>query len=85
MPPIMGAAAFIIAEYCSMSYFEVVKAAAIPAFVSYIALIYITHMEATKMNLKGIPKAEIPKFWSTFISGIHFLIPLGFLLYQTNY
>lgn len=82
MPPIMGAAAFIIAEYCNISYFEVLKAAAIPAFVSYMALIYIVDLEAKKMKLKPVPKAELPKFWPTFLSGMHFLIPLGFLLYQ---
>ncbi|MHC4508011.1 MAG: TRAP transporter large permease subunit, partial [Planctomycetota bacterium] len=46
MPPIMGAAAFIIAEYLGIDYLEVVKAAAIPAFVSYFALFYIAHLEA---------------------------------------
>lgn len=82
MPPIMGAAAFIIAEYCNISYFEVLKAAVIPAFVSYMALIYIVHLEAKKMRLRPVPKKDLPKFWPTFLSGIHFFIPLGFLLYQ---
>ena len=82
MPPIMGAAAFIIAEYCNISYFEVLKAAAIPAFVSYIALIYIIDLEAKKMRLQPVPKEELPQFWPTFLSGIHFFIPLGFLIYQ---
>ncbi len=82
MPPIMGAAAFIIAEYCSISYFEVLKAAIIPAFVSYIALIYIVDLEAKKMQLRPVPKEQLPKFWPTFLSGIHFFIPLGFLIYQ---
>ena len=72
MPPIMGAAAFIIAEYCNISYFEVLKAAVIPAFVSYIALIYIVDLEAKKMKLRPVPKKELPKFlayiliWYTF-------------------
>ena len=82
MPPIMGAAAFIIAEYCNLSYIEVIKTALIPAFVSYIALIYIVHLESKKLNLKPIDPKELPKFWSTFISGIHFVIPILFLLYQ---
>ncbi len=82
MPPIMGAAAFIIAEYCNLTYFEVIKAAAIPAIISYLALIYITHLEASKLNMKGILKENLPRFWKTFFQGIHFLIPLGFLLYQ---
>lgn len=82
MPPIMGAAAFIIAEYCQMSYFEVVRAAFIPAVISYIALIFITHLEAGKLNLRGLAKEDLPIFWAVFKTGIHFLIPLLFLLYM---
>ncbi len=82
MPPIMGAAAFIIAEYCNISYFEVLRAAAVPAFVSYMALIYIIDLESKKMRLQPVPKDELPKFWPTFVSGMHFFIPLGFLIYQ---
>ena len=82
MPPIMGAAAFIIAEYCNITYFEVVKAAFIPAFISYIALLYITHLESLKIDLKPLPKEDIPPFWKTLFGGLHFLIPLIFLLYQ---
>ena len=82
MPPIMGAAAFIIAEYCNITYFAVVKAAFIPAFISYIALIYITHLESLKIDLKPLDKSDIPPFWKTLFSGLHFLIPLFFLLYQ---
>ena len=81
-PPIMGAAAFIIAEYVNVPYLEVVKAAAIPAFASYAALFYITHIEASKLGLKGLPKSELPRFFKTFFSGIHFLIPLIFLVYE---
>ena len=82
MPPIMGAAAFIIAEYCNLEYVEVIKAAFIPAVVSYIALMYITHLEASKLGLTGIPKEDLPRFWNTFIKGIHFLIPLIFLIVE---
>jgi TRAP transporter 4TM/12TM fusion protein len=82
MPPIMGAAAFIIAEYCNVSYFEVVKAAFIPAIISYIALIYITHLEASKLGLKGLSKEQIPRFFKTLVRGLHFLIPLFYLIYE---
>ncbi len=82
MPPIMGAAAFIIAEYCNMPYIDVVKAAFIPAIISYIALMYITHVEATKLGLKGMKKEDIPPFWSTFFKGLHYIIPLIFLVYE---
>ncbi|MCG8570676.1 MAG: TRAP transporter permease [Spirochaetes bacterium] len=82
MPPIMGAAAFIIAEYCNLEYFEVIKAAFIPAIVSYIALMYITHLEASKLGLKGMKKEEIPPFFTTFINGIYYLIPILFLIFE---
>ncbi|MFO7555532.1 MAG: TRAP transporter permease [Desulfobacterales bacterium] len=81
-PPIMGAAAFIIAEYVNVPYIEVVKAAAVPAFASYAALLYITHIEASKAGLMGMAKEDIPPFFKTLVSGIHFLIPVLFLLYQ---
>jgi TRAP transporter 4TM/12TM fusion protein len=81
MPPIMGAAAFIIAELIGISYFDVVKAAFIPAVSSYIALIYISHMEAMKLGLKGMPKEEIPPLAKTFKSGIHYLVPIIVLVY----
>jgi TRAP transporter 4TM/12TM fusion protein len=82
MPPIMGAAAFIIAEYCNLPYLQVVKAAFIPAIISYIALIYITHLEASKLGLKGLSKEQIPQFFKTLVGGLHFLIPLFYLIYE---
>jgi len=81
-PPIMGAAAFIIAEYLKVPYIDVVKAAAVPAFASYAALFYITHIEASKLGLRGLSRKELPVFFKTIISGIHFLIPLTMLLYE---
>ena len=81
MPPIMGAAAFIIAEFIGISYFDVVVAAIVPALTSYITLLYISHLEASKLGLSGLPKAEIPPFWSTLINGVHFLIPIVVLIY----
>lgn len=80
MPPIMGAAAFIIAEYLGIGYIDVIKAAAIPAFVSYIALFYITHLEALRYNLRGLPRDSIPLFWNALKSGAHHLIPIGILV-----
>ncbi len=82
MPPIMGAAAFIIAEYCNIPYIEVVRAAFIPAILSYIALMYITHLEASKLGLQGLPREQLPRFLPTFVRGVHFLIPLAFLIYE---
>jgi TRAP transporter 4TM/12TM fusion protein len=82
MPPVMGAAAFIIAEYCNIEYLQVVRAAFIPAVISYIALMYITHLEALKLGLKGLPKEKIPPFGATFIAGIYYFIPILFLIYE---
>lgn len=82
MPPIMGAAAFIIAEYVNVPYLEVVKAAMVPAFASYAALFYLTHLEACKLGMKGLAKADLPRFVATFMGGLHFLIPIFVLLYE---
>ena len=81
-PPIMGAAAFIIAEYVNVPYVSVIKAAAIPAFASYAALFYITHIEASKLGLRGMSRSELPPFFKTLLSGAHFLLPLCILLYE---
>ncbi|HEC78005.1 MAG TPA: TRAP transporter permease [candidate division WOR-3 bacterium] len=82
MPPIMGAAAFIIAEYLSIPYLDVVKAAAIPAFVSYFALFYLTHLEASKLGMKGLPESDIPDFTTVLKNGFYYLIPLFMLIYE---
>ncbi len=81
-PPIMGAAAFIIAEYVNVPYVQVIKAAVIPAFASYAALFYITHIEASKLGLRGLTKRELPLFFKTLISGVHYLVPLFMLLWE---
>ena len=82
MPPIMGAAAFIIAEYVNVPYIEVVKAAAIPALASYFGLFCITHLEASKLGIRGLPPEDIPPFFKTLHKGIHYLIPPAVLLYE---
>jgi len=81
MPPVMGAAAFIIAEFLGLAYTDVIIAAAIPAVVSYLALLYIVHLEAKKLGLKGEDPSKLPPKWGTFISGIHYLIPVAYLMY----
>ncbi len=55
-PPVMGAAAFLMIEYVGISYIEVIKHAFLPAIISYIALVYIVHLEALKANMQGLPK-----------------------------
>ncbi len=59
-PPIMGAAAFLMVEYVGISYLEVIKHALLPALISYIALIYIVHLEACKANMQGLPRRHKP-------------------------
>lgn len=81
-PPVMGAAAFIIAEYVNVPYVEVAKAAAVPAFASYMALLWITHIEACKLGLKGMAKHELPRFLTELKNGLHYLVPLAVLIYE---
>jgi len=81
MPPIMGAAAFVMAELLGISYFTVITHAFLPAVISYIALFYISHLESVKLNIRGLPESEIPPLGKTFLSGIHYLIPIFILVY----
>ncbi|SFR03671.1 TRAP transporter permease [Poseidonocella sedimentorum] len=60
MPPVMGAAAFLMVEYVGIPYFDVVKHAFVPAVISYIALVYIVHLEAMKAGLEGLPRSYVP-------------------------
>ncbi len=81
LPPIMGAAAFIMVEFTGIPYIDIVKAAFIPAILSYIAIFSIVHIEALKTGIKGIDKKDLPDFWPTFIKGFHYLLPIIVLLY----
>ncbi|MEA1913831.1 MAG: TRAP transporter permease [Campylobacterota bacterium] len=81
MPPIMGAAAFIIAEFLGLAYTDVVMAAFIPAFVSYFALFYIVHLESLKLGLEGEDPSKLARVWDIFKKGIHYIIPIFFLIY----
>ncbi len=85
MPPVMGAAAFLMVEYVGISYFEVVKHAFIPALISYIALVYIVHLESLKLNMQGLPRRTEPRpliqAASRFALGILFVCVLSFAVY----
>jgi TRAP transporter 4TM/12TM fusion protein len=85
MPPVMGAAAFVMASFIGVTYFEIVKHAFLPAIISYVALFYISHLEALKLNLKGMEEQDIPNLKKTFLSGLHFLIPIFVLIYLLVY
>ena len=83
-PPIMGAAAFLMVEYVGISYVEVITHAALPALISYIALVYIVHLEAMKANMQGIPRQHKRTLAQTllgFISGIIVLMVATILIF----
>ncbi|PZR49458.1 MAG: C4-dicarboxylate ABC transporter [Ectopseudomonas oleovorans] len=71
MPPVMGAAAFLMVEYIGMPYVEIIKHAFLPATISYIALLYIVHLEALKLGLQPIGSAQ-PKPWLRRLTGFAF-------------
>lgn len=69
-PPVMGAAAFLMSEFTGISYPEIVKHAFVPALISYIALVYIVHLEALKLGLKGLPKPSATATIARRLSGV---------------
>src|SRR5437773_6990796 len=81
MPPVMGAADFLIAEYLSIPYGEVALAALIPACLYYLALFVQIDLEAAKLGLTGLPRAELPRLREVMRVGWVFLVALGVLLY----
>ncbi|HEU5322632.1 MAG TPA: TRAP transporter permease, partial [Methylomirabilota bacterium] len=81
MPPVMGAAAFVMAEWLRIPYLEIAKAAALPAIIDQLALLGAVHLLALKQGIRGLPKAELPRFLPTVLSGLHHLLPVGVLLY----
>ena len=70
MPPVMGAAAFLIAEYVGITYAEVVKHAFVPAFLTYGALFYIVDIEAAKKGMRGLPRSSSAPLHHTFLRGL---------------
>lgn len=81
MPPVMGAAAFLMAEFVGVPYMTVVKAAIIPALLYYAGVWLGVHYEAKKNGLKGIPREELPKFKELFFEKGHLAIPLIIIVY----
>ena len=79
-PPIMGAVGFVMAEFMAVSYMKVMLAAAIPAFLYYLALIYSVHLEARRLGLSGLSPENIPKAGRVLRERGHLLIPLIVLL-----
>ncbi|MFC0267641.1 TRAP transporter permease [Kushneria aurantia] len=85
MPPVMGAAAFLMVEYVGIPYVEVIKHAFLPAVISYIALIYIVHLEAMKAGMQGLKSANPPRPWLFrllgFATGLVGLMALSAIVY----
>jgi TRAP transporter 4TM/12TM fusion protein len=85
MPPVMGAAAFLMVEYVGISYVDVIKHAFLPALISYIALIYIVHLEAVKAGMQGLQSSNPPRPLLRkiigFLTGLLLLMALSFAVY----
>jgi len=81
MPPIMGAGAFLMAEFTNTSYLTIIKVALVPAILYYVTVLLFVHYEAQKYGLKGQPKENLPRISNVIKEGLHFIIPVGILVY----
>jgi TRAP transporter 4TM/12TM fusion protein len=81
MPPVMGAAAFVMAEYTGISYLQICVHAAIPALLYYFALFMAIHFEASRTGLLGVPKEERPILRSVMLTKGHLFVPLAVIVY----
>ena len=87
MPPIMGAGAFLMAEFTNTSYLTIIKVAMVPAIMYYLTVLIFVHYEAKKYGLKGEAKENLPKIIKVLKEGLHFIIPVLILIYvlMSNY
>jgi TRAP transporter 4TM/12TM fusion protein len=81
MPPVMGAAAFVIAEYTGISYINICKHALVPALLYYLALFMAIHFEASKTGLLGIPRAERPALSWVIVTKGHLFLPMAVIIF----
>lgn len=81
MPPVMGAAAFIMAEFTGIAYSKIIIAAAIPAMLYYFAVGTMVHLEASKLGLKGLPKEQLPKVGRIMKRDGYMIIPLFVIIF----
>ena len=79
MPPVMGATAFLIAEYLGIPYFSLVKAALIPAVLFYVAILMTVDLYARKHDIKGVPESELPT-WKELGRNVYLILPLIYLI-----
>ena len=83
MPPIMGAAAFLMAEYMDLPYAEVAVKAILPAVLYFSGIFIAVHLEAKKLGLKGIARADLPK-WSFLLKNFYLILPLVLLVWLVS-
>lgn len=81
MPPIMGAAAFLMSESLGLPYITIVKAAIIPAILYFTGIFITVHLEAKKLGLKGLPREQLPRFLPLFLSKGYMILPLVVIIW----
>lgn len=81
MPPVMGAAAFVMAEFLAVSYFQVTLWALVPSLLYYLAVFFAVHFEAKRMGLLGVPKAKLPRLGQVMRERGHLFIPILIILF----
>jgi TRAP transporter 4TM/12TM fusion protein len=81
MPPVMGAGAFIMAQFLGVPYIEVAIAAVVPALLYYFAVMVQVHFEATRLGLRGLPRNQLPPLWALLKAKGFLLIPLAAIIY----
>ena len=81
MPPVMGAAAFLMAEFIGVPYVEIVKAAVIPALLYFTGIWVVVHFEAKKCGLKGLSRDQLPNLWKVLKKDSHLILPLVAIIY----
>jgi TRAP transporter 4TM/12TM fusion protein len=81
LPPVMGAIAFVMAEWLEITYTDVVIAALVPALLYFLIVFVSVHLQAHKDGIAAMPRSQMPDFWASFARGWHFLIPIAGLIW----
>jgi TRAP transporter 4TM/12TM fusion protein len=81
MPPIMGAAAFVMAEFLAVPYVQIAMWAIVPAFLYYLAVFFAVHFESKRYKLAGVPKSELPRFANVMLARGHLFLPILIVLF----
>ena len=81
MPPIMGAAAFVMAEFLAVPYAQVALWAFVPALLYYLAVFFAVHFEARRYKLAGVPKSQLPRFGAVMLQRGHLFVPILIVLF----